>query len=62
MDTISKYENIWKFIQIISYSLTFIFGSIGNILVIFIIASNKKLRSSMNIFLLNLAITDLVCI
>ncbi|XP_008825064.1 C-C chemokine receptor type 5 [Nannospalax galili] len=42
------------------YSLVFIFGFVGNILVVLILISCKKLKSMTDIYLLNLAISDLL--
>ncbi|NXJ09145.1 CCR2 protein, partial [Odontophorus gujanensis] len=42
------------------YSLVLIFGFIGNILVILILVKYKKLKSMTDIYLLNLAISDLL--
>ncbi|XP_048807147.1 C-C chemokine receptor type 5-like [Lagopus muta] len=44
------------------YSLVVIFGFIGNILVILILVKYKKLKSMTDIYLLNLAISDLLFI
>ncbi|XP_053456501.1 C-C chemokine receptor type 2 [Nycticebus coucang] len=42
------------------YSLVFIFGLVGNMLVVLILINCKKLRSLTDIYLLNLAISDLL--
>ncbi|XP_005383506.1 PREDICTED: C-C chemokine receptor type 2 isoform X2 [Chinchilla lanigera] len=42
------------------YALVFIFGSVGNILVILILITCKRLKSMTDIYLLNLAISDLL--
>ncbi|XP_041533404.1 C-C chemokine receptor type 2 [Microtus oregoni] len=42
------------------YSLVFIFGFVGNMLVILILISCKKLKSMTDIYLFNLAISDLL--
>ncbi|XP_034340047.1 C-C chemokine receptor type 2 [Arvicanthis niloticus] len=42
------------------YSLVFIFGFVGNMLVIIILISCKKLKSMTDIYLFNLAISDLL--
>ncbi|KAM9074471.1 C-C chemokine receptor type 5 [Megaptera novaeangliae] len=44
------------------YSLVFIFGFVGNILVVLILINCKKLKSMTDIYLLNLAISDLLFI
>nr|XP_012625755.1 C-C chemokine receptor type 5 isoform X3 [Microcebus murinus] len=42
------------------YSLVFIFGLVGNLLVVLILINCKKLKSMTDIYLLNLAISDLL--
>ncbi|XDA86652.1 hypothetical protein R6Z07F_016389 [Ovis aries] len=42
------------------YSLVFIFGFVGNLLVVLILINCKKLKSMTDIYLLNLAISDLL--
>ncbi|KAH1177277.1 hypothetical protein KIL84_010979 [Mauremys mutica] len=44
------------------YSLVLIFGLVGNVLVVLILIKYKKLRSMTDIYLLNLAISDLLFI
>ena len=44
---------------VIVYILTFLLGLVGNVLVCFAIWRNKKMRTVTNIFLVNLAATDL---
>ena len=54
----SEYE--WDLIKNILYLLIFSIGTIGNLIVIFTIFMNKKLRSTTHIYLLNLSIADFV--
>ncbi|EHB16842.1 C-C chemokine receptor type 8 [Heterocephalus glaber] len=49
-----------KLLLVIIYCLLFIFGLLGNGLVILILVSCKKLRSITDIYLLNLALSDLL--
>ncbi|XP_036123149.1 C-C chemokine receptor type 2 [Molossus molossus] len=42
------------------YSLVFIFGFVGNLLVVLILINCKKLKSMTDIYLLNLAVSDLL--
>ncbi|XP_077992110.1 growth hormone secretagogue receptor type 1-like [Glandiceps talaboti] len=42
------------------YVLIFIFGVLGNILVIFVVCRNRDMRSSTNYFLVNLSVADLL--
>lgn len=59
------YDIEWfiKFVPaIIIYTLTFIFGFFGNLLVIFAILYLKKLQSVTNLFLVSLASADLLLI
>lgn len=47
-------------IRIPLYALIFLTGLIGNILVIVTLARNRRLRIVTNVFLLNLAVSDLL--
>ena len=58
MENSNPSENVW--IIIIIYLLTFFIGTIGNLMVIFVIMLNKKLKTVTNMHLLNLAIADLL--
>ncbi|KAK2154908.1 hypothetical protein LSH36_254g03005 [Paralvinella palmiformis] len=49
-------------VLIILYSLTFVLGIIGNVLVIYIFASNRHMRTVTNSFLVNLAVCDLLVV
>ncbi len=53
-----SYEQI--FTLIIPYSIIFLLAIIGNLLVIITLSLNRRMRSVTNIFLLNLAISDLL--
>ncbi|CAK9299031.1 unnamed protein product [Gordionus sp. m RMFG-2023] len=46
----------------LAYSLTFVIGLVGNILVIFCVTKFRKMRSLTNIFLTSLATADLLII
>ncbi|KAK6976329.1 cholecystokinin receptor type A, partial [Biomphalaria glabrata] len=46
--------------QIPLYVIIFLLSVVGNILVILTVAQNKKMRSVTNVFLLNLAVSDLL--
>ena len=46
--------------QIVCYLLAFVAGTVGNILVIIVIATNKNLHTATNVFLLNLSVADLL--
>ncbi|XP_074644015.1 QRFP-like peptide receptor [Tubulanus polymorphus] len=43
----------------VSYLMIFLFGLVGNILVILVIVRNKEMRNSTNYFILNLSVADL---
>ncbi|KAK6976432.1 C-X-C chemokine receptor type 2 [Biomphalaria glabrata] len=47
-------------IQIVFYSLIFILALVGNLLIIITLIQNKRMRTVTNVFLLNLAISDLL--
>ena len=53
-------EYKWRLAQNTFFLIAFISGSIGNALVIIVIVINRKRRTSINIYLLNLALTDLL--
>lgn len=53
-------EYVWQYVQVVFYVLTFIIGIIGNLLVIFVIMMNTKLKTVTNMYLFHLAITDVV--
>jgi hypothetical protein len=53
-------EYTWYSIQIISNILTYSIGTIGNLLVIFVILMNRKVKTVTNMYLLHLAITDVI--
>jgi hypothetical protein len=54
----SQYK--WQSIQIIFNILTYSIGTIGNLLVILVILLNRKLKTVTNMYLLHLAITDVI--
>jgi hypothetical protein len=60
------FPDIYEWIFIAFFSLVFIFGLIGNILVFYAVWSNVYLRNTTNFFLVNLSIADflvlLVCL
>lgn len=47
-------------IKIIFYAIAFLLAVFGNTIVILIIILNKRMKSTTNVFLLNLAISDLM--
>jgi hypothetical protein len=53
-----SYEQI--FTLILPYSIIFLLAIIGNLLVIITLTVNRRMRSVTNIFLLNLAVSDLL--
>lgn len=48
------------YVLIVIYSLIFVAAVLGNVLVIFTLVHNKRMRTVTNVFLLNLAISDLL--
>ena len=57
----SHEEKRWfKIILCILYSIIFILGVMGNAIVCFVIHQRKKLKTVTNLFILNLAISDLI--
>ncbi|XP_014255525.1 cholecystokinin receptor type A-like [Cimex lectularius] len=55
-------EMWWKgwTVQIPLYAVIFLLGIIGNILVILVLVRNRGMRTVTNVFLLNLAVSDLL--
>ncbi|WAR28453.1 OX2R-like protein, partial [Mya arenaria] len=51
-----------EWVLIAAYVLTFVVGVLGNILVFFVVSRNKEMRTVTNVFLVNLAVTDLTVI
>ncbi|EHB02626.1 Cholecystokinin receptor type A [Heterocephalus glaber] len=50
----------WPAVQILLYSLIFLLSVLGNTLVITVLIRNKRMRTVTNIFLLSLAVSDLM--
>jgi neuropeptide Y receptor len=57
MDILKK--PVWKFSIILLYVIIIIIGLVSNMIVIYIVARNKKLHNSTNIFIANLALSDI---
>ena len=57
-DTSYQYKPILT--QIIFHLTAYVAGTIGNFLVIFVVILNRELQTTINIYLLNLALTDLI--
>ncbi|CAI9538107.1 unnamed protein product [Staurois parvus] len=53
-------ESVNKYIYVVVYSIVFLLNVVGNSLVILVIWHNKLKRSSTDVYLLNLAIADLM--
>ena len=53
-------ESLMKYFQTIGYLLIYFIGTIGNLLVIYVILVNRKLKTVTNFYLLNLALADLM--
>lgn len=49
-----------SYILIVIYIIIFIAAVVGNLLVIFTLVHNKRMRTVTNVFLLNLAVSDLL--
>lgn len=52
--------NLWDQVLIPPYLAIFLFAVTGNLLVILTLVQNKRMRTVTNVFLLNLAISDLL--
>lgn len=57
-----KYSNFWTASFTIAYSLIFILGFVGNVIVISVISSKPQMRTVTNIFICNLAVADLLVV
>ncbi|XP_053571766.1 C-C chemokine receptor type 4 [Bombina bombina] len=53
-------EEFGKYFLPSLYCLVFMFGLVGNILVVLVLAQYKKLKSTTDVYILNLAISDLI--
>ena len=49
-----------KLIEIVVYMIIWLFGTIGTILVAYVVLTSRKIKSTTNTHLLNLALADLV--
>lgn len=58
--TLEQQTAAFKVLKILFYSIILLGSSMGNGLVIFIIASNSQMRSPSNILILNLAVCDFI--
>ncbi|KAK3100255.1 hypothetical protein FSP39_016981 [Pinctada imbricata] len=60
-NSIFRYDNdISKGFAIFIYTIIFVFALIGNVLVIVTLVQNKRMRTVTNVFLMNLAVSDLL--
>ncbi|XP_077992836.1 growth hormone secretagogue receptor type 1-like [Glandiceps talaboti] len=55
-----KLSNVTLTMATIAYTLIFLLGLVGNLLVLFVVCCNKDMRSSTNYFLVNLSVADLL--
>ena len=59
-ECITKQTTSSKVLKIFAYSLILLISLIGNLFVIIVFAKNKRLRKTINYFVLNMAISDLL--
>jgi hypothetical protein len=52
--------NFSKYVQVPVYAVLFIFGTTGNVILLIIIIFNKDMRTVPNMYILNLAISDMI--
>lgn len=45
---------------VITHSVTFLFGLVGNVIVVVVMVGDKKYRNATNLFLVSLAVADLL--
>jgi hypothetical protein len=58
--TIKKYTGFLRYDQALAYAILFILGAAGNVIILIIIICNKEMRTAPNIYIFNLAISDLI--
>jgi len=52
---------VWEVsIKVVFYAIGFLLALVGNIIVILIVVLNKRMKTTTNVFLLNLAVSDLM--
>ncbi|XP_040565594.1 neuropeptide F receptor [Lepeophtheirus salmonis] len=56
----SRVRPPWNHLLIALYAAMIIFGSLGNFMVIYIVARNSSMRTARNVYVVNLAISDLM--
>ena len=55
-----EHDNFFKQYQVPVYAVPFTFGTTGNVIILFIIICNKDMRTVPNMYILNLAISDII--
>ncbi len=50
----------WRQLLIALYTVMIVVGSVGNLMVIYVVARNPSMRTARNVFVVNLAISDLM--
>jgi hypothetical protein len=55
-----KYMTFVKYVQTSIYAALFIFGTTGNVILLIIITCNKDMRTVPNMYILNLAVSDII--
>ncbi|XP_069696525.1 uncharacterized protein [Periplaneta americana] len=59
-DYYARYDNFVAYVQPVIYILLFIFGTVGNVAVLVVIICNSEMHTVPNIYILNLAVSDLI--
>jgi heme/copper-type cytochrome/quinol oxidase subunit 2 len=63
MDEDEEHSKMTILILFIFYSLIFVIGITGNLLVVYVVVRKKSMRSVTNLFIMNLALSDiLICL
>jgi hypothetical protein len=60
IDVCEDPSNLSKYVQAPAYTVLFIFGTTGNVILLIIIICNKEMRTVPNMYILNLAISDMI--
>ncbi|XP_069696527.1 chondroadherin-like [Periplaneta americana] len=58
----ARYDNIVKYVQLVIYIFLFIFGAIGNVVVLVVIIFNSEKHTMSNVYIINLALSDLISV
>ena len=58
-NSLSNFDDVTQICLIVAFAVLILFGACGNGLVCYVVAKNPNMRTPRNIFIINLAISDL---